>query len=558
MKKDKRIKDRFIDISNVDKQYIVIGSDIHIPFQDDEAVRAFVDYCTTLKPKYIVLNGDILDMYRLSKFAKGEGRNPKYEIEMCRELLKTLRDACPDSKIFYVIGNHETRYEKYILERAPEIESLMDDIFTLIQTEKYQVAGASSLNFGNQFIVTHGTFVAKYSGMSAIKEFMNTFMSGATGHCFSEDVEVLTQKGWKRIIDIDPKKDIVGTYNKKTGAFEYNKIKEKFVYDNYKSLYHIKSNCIDIMTTDKHGFIGYKQNRELIEFTADELPSVGKISIPLACKENKITHIECSDDELRLLINICADACIEDDSFRFHLKKERKVEHLKDLLNRLNLEYSERKQTCGTTKIRLTIKASAPYLKKYFKDKIKILPEIIRYATPKQARIILEEYSITDGCKNASAKNSYQISTSKRTEADILQELFVKSGMRTSVFKRKNGNYCITVNLRNETTIDGRRNVSVVPYKGKVSCVSVDNGTLVVRSKGKTIITQNTHRLAKFSIRKRNREFFWLETGCLCGLDPEYMLYPDWQQGFGVVRIDNGQISDGAVIPIKDGSIRWL
>ena len=79
------------------------------------------------------------------------------------------------------------------------------------------------------------------------------------------------------------------------------------------------------MTTDKHGFIGYKQNRELIEFTADELPSVGKISIPLACKENKITHIECSDDELRLLINICADACIEDDSFRFHLKKEKYI-----------------------------------------------------------------------------------------------------------------------------------------------------------------------------------------------------------------------------------------
>ena len=249
MKKDKRIKDHFIDISKVDKQYIVIGSDIHIPFQDDEAVRAFVDYCTDLQPKYIVLNGDILDMYRLSKFAKGEGRNPKYEIEMCRELLKTLRDACPDSEIYYVIGNHETRYEKYILERAPEIESLMDDIFTLIQTEKYKVTGVSSLNFSNQFIVTHGTFVAKYSGMSAIREFMNTFMSGASGH---------------------------------------------------------------------------------------------------------------------------------------------------------------------------------------------------------------------------------------------------------------------------------------------------------------------THKLAKFSIRKRNREFFWLETGCLCGLDPEYMLYPDWQQGFGVVRIENGQISDGGTIPIKDGNIRWL
>lgn len=545
-----------IDIeTKLENGTVVIASDIHIPFQDDGAVRSFIKYCKEKQPEVVVLNGDVLDMFMLSRFTKGEGRNPLEEMTMCQGFLDSLRKAVPNADIYYVIGNHENRLEKYVLTKAPELASLIEDVFTIIKTSDYRVRGCASVTFNDNFVCKHGTLLGNKSGLSAIKEMENAYMSGATGHCFSEDVEVLTQRGWKKIIDINPDRDLVGTYNKETGAFEYNEVREKFVYDNYNKLYHIKSNCIDIMTTDKHGFIGYDRKRELKEFTAEEFPSIGRISIPLACKKNLVIPINNSDTELRLLVNICADASIEGDSFRFHLKKERKIQHLKELLQELGLEYSERKQSCGTTKIRISTKDSKHYLDRYFPDKIKVLPQIIRWASPDQAKVILEEYSITDGCKNSASKNSYQISTSKKEEADILQELFVKSGMRSSVFKRVTGNYCITVNLRDETLIDGKRNVTIVPYSGRVSCVSVDNGTLVIRSKGKTIITQNTHRLCKYIARKSGRKFVWLETGCLCSLNPEYMINPNWQAGFAQLEFRNSKLYNSKVIEIEKGRI---
>lgn len=545
-----------IDIeAKLENGIIVIASDIHIPFQDDGAVRSFIKYCKERQPEVVVLNGDVLDMFMLSRFTKGEGRNPLEEMTMCQGFLDSLRKAVPNADIYYVIGNHENRLEKYVLTKAPELASLIEDVFTIIKTSDYRVRGCASVTFNDNFVCKHGTLLGNKSGLSAIKEMENAYMSGATGHCFSEDVEVLTQRGWKKIIDINPDRDLVGTYNKETGAFEYNEVREKFIYDSYNKLYHVKSNCIDIMTTDKHGFIGYDRKRKLKEFTAEELPSIGQISIPLACKKNLCIPINSSDTELRLLVNICADASIESNSFRFHLKKECKIQHLKELLQELGLEYSERKQSCGTTKIRISAKDSKYYLDRYFPDKNKVLPQIIRWASPDQAKIILEEYSITDGCKNSTSKNSYQISTSKKEEADILQELFVKSGMRSSVLKRTTGNYCITVNLRNETLIDGKRNVTTVPYSGKVSCVSVDNGTLVVRSKGKTIITQNTHRLCKYIARKSGRKFVWLETGCLCSLNPEYMINPNWQAGFAQLEFRNGKLYNSKVIEIEKGKV---
>lgn len=535
---------------------VVIASDIHIPFQDDAAVRSFIKYCKEKQPEVVVLNGDVLDMFMLSRFTKGEGRNPLEEMTMCQGFLDSLRKVVPNADIYYVIGNHENRLEKYVLTKAPELASLIEDVFTIIKTSDYRVRGCASVTFNDNFVCKHGTLLGNKSGLSAIKEMENAYMSGATGHCFSEDVEVITPSGWKRVIDVQLG-ELVGTYNKQTKEFEYNKVNDKFVYDNYKELYHIKSNCIDIMTTDKHGFIGYGATGKLKEFTAEELSRMSSIKIPLACQGGQ-PPIALSDDMIRLLVNISADACIEDNSFRFHLKKERKIKHLTELLNRLGFKYSVRPQSCGTTKIRISVENSLPILDKYFKARVKSLPTQLREADIEQAKVILDEYSITDGNKNSMSVNAYQISTSKKEEADLLQEIFAKNGMRSSCVQRtsdrRNSSYVLTVNLRGDTIID-KHNVSVIPYEGRVSCVSVDNGTLVVRSKGKVIVTQNTHRLCKYIARKSGRKFVWLETGCLCSLNPEYMINPNWQAGFAQLEFKNGKLYNSKVIEIEKGKI---
>ena len=172
-----------IDIeANLENGTVVIASDIHIPFQDNAAVRSFVKYCKEKQPEVVVLNGDVLDMFMLSRFTKGEGRNPLEEMTMCQGLLDSLRKAVPNADIYYVIGNHENRLEKYVLNKAPELASLIEDVFTIIKTSDYKVRGCASVTFNDNFVCKHGTLLGNKSGLSAIKEMENAYMSGATGH----------------------------------------------------------------------------------------------------------------------------------------------------------------------------------------------------------------------------------------------------------------------------------------------------------------------------------------------------------------------------------------
>lgn len=179
MKRAKNIKDLELKLK---EGTIVVGSDFHIPFQDIQAVEAFRKYCTRVQPEVIVLNGDVLDMFMLSRFTKGEGRNPLEEISECRELLSRLRAENPEASIYYVIGNHENRLEKYVLNKAPELASLVEDVFTILKTEDFGIEGCASLTVNDNYVFKHGTLLGNKSGLSAIKEMENSYMSGATGH----------------------------------------------------------------------------------------------------------------------------------------------------------------------------------------------------------------------------------------------------------------------------------------------------------------------------------------------------------------------------------------
>lgn len=179
MKRAKNIIDLEL---NLNTGTIYVGSDIHIPFEDKKAVKAFLDACEITQPEVIVLNGDVMDMFMLSKFTKGEGRNPAEEVEETRELLRDLRRRCPKSDIYYIIGNHETRLERYVLNKAPELSSLVEDVFSILKVSDFNIRGCSSLTINNNLVFKHGTLLGNKSGLSAIKEMENAYMSGCSGH----------------------------------------------------------------------------------------------------------------------------------------------------------------------------------------------------------------------------------------------------------------------------------------------------------------------------------------------------------------------------------------
>lgn len=99
---------------------IAVLSDLHIPYHSIQSLTACFDFLKSEKPNAILLNGDILDFYQLSRFGKDpRKRSVAHELQAAREFLDVLSQF--SAKIYYKIGNHEERYEHYLMQKAPEL-----------------------------------------------------------------------------------------------------------------------------------------------------------------------------------------------------------------------------------------------------------------------------------------------------------------------------------------------------------------------------------------------------------------------------------------------------
>jgi hypothetical protein len=65
---------------------------------------------------------------------------------------------------------------------------------------------------------------------------------------------------------------------------------------------------------------------------------------------------------------------------------------------------------------------------------------------------------------------------------------------------------------------------------------------------GKGGVSGHTHRLGAFYHRDHNGSHLWVESGCTCSLSPDYMIDPDWQQGFLVIT----HTKDGERYTVED------
>lgn len=108
--------------------------DVHIPFHDKGALELALSWLKGQDIDCLVLGGDIIDCYDLSKFEKELGARPFWEeIKMLTDFLDDLRDNFPDQGIIYKFGNHENRYKRYLQRQAREISSPITSIEYLIK-----------------------------------------------------------------------------------------------------------------------------------------------------------------------------------------------------------------------------------------------------------------------------------------------------------------------------------------------------------------------------------------------------------------------------------------
>lgn len=175
---------------------ILVGSDAHFwPDIKTTAFRAFLHFCKELKPKVVVMNGDMIDGASISRHPPiGWEKQPKVqeEIETVQERLGEIEKAAFKAKKYWPLGNHDARFETRLASVASEYKGVrglhLRDHFSLWEP-------CWSIWVNNEVVIKHrfkGGIHATHNGP------LNAGKTMVTGHLHSLKVTPLTDYGGTR------------------------------------------------------------------------------------------------------------------------------------------------------------------------------------------------------------------------------------------------------------------------------------------------------------------------------------------------------------------------
>jgi predicted phosphodiesterase len=128
-KDSKKPKQRIVKVPT-DREKLLWLSDIHFPHQDDAAIEIALNYGQKEKVDVIVLGGDILDNTPFSRFGH-ETKDEEISVwfDMVIDFIQKLRKRFPKALIYWLEGNHDIWFKKYIISNARVLQN--DDYFSM-------------------------------------------------------------------------------------------------------------------------------------------------------------------------------------------------------------------------------------------------------------------------------------------------------------------------------------------------------------------------------------------------------------------------------------------
>jgi hypothetical protein len=163
--------------------YILVGSDAHIwPGYHSTALKGLVWFCKHLKPKGVVLNGDIFDFARIGWSTQP---TPMEELTAALEYIKEIEEAAPGAEFIRTPGNHCLRLEGWISNRVPELEGIPGTRLGYYMP-RWKAAWAVHIN--NQMYITHRLRSGVHAGYNNARALAQTTV---TGHLHCQDVRAI-------------------------------------------------------------------------------------------------------------------------------------------------------------------------------------------------------------------------------------------------------------------------------------------------------------------------------------------------------------------------------
>ena len=120
-----------VHITRDDCRRLLDLSDIHLPYHCPRSISAALRWGERWGSDGVVFNGDTLDCYQLSNFEKDpRKRNVAGELKLWRQLVAAVIERVRPKRIWFKLGNHEERYERYLINHAPALLGLDEIDFT--------------------------------------------------------------------------------------------------------------------------------------------------------------------------------------------------------------------------------------------------------------------------------------------------------------------------------------------------------------------------------------------------------------------------------------------
>jgi nicotinic acid phosphoribosyltransferase len=340
------------------------------------------------------------------------------------------------------------------------------------------------------------------SGILAARKYYNEDMAGfSIPACYDSQTEILTDIGFKLFNDLTDN-DMVAQYDNGNIMFvnPINIYKDRYVGEMIHFYTKSKQGKVDLLVTPNHRMVRKSiatgkieiQEANVAKFSHRNLWLQGG-QIKSGFHKNGLSMME------RLKIAFQADGSFPSrkDAYngnrtgkipiRFSLKKERKKERLRWILNSLEVEYTESKSN-RPGYVSFWIKLDEELSKTF--DWIEFNTLSLNWC-----REFIEECSLWDGIKLKSGGTRY-CSTIK-FNSDVVQTVGCLSGYRSTINtyfdKRNNRKETYEVILTINPFREGKGIYKeILDYNGNIYCVSVPSGMIVVRRNGIISISGNS------------------------------------------------------------------
>lgn len=344
-------------------------------------------------------------------------------------------------------------------------------------------------------------------------------LTGSAG-CVDCDTEFFTGTEWKRIADYQDG-DMVMEYepNNSRGIMVRP---QAYIKKPCDTLWHMETKYgVDMTVCDEHRIIywspkGY-QHECTIQDIIDKQEGNGWTGQFATSFGYSGAGIDLTDEQIRVMCAVICDGSFSSrvpssNRCRFHIKKDRKKERLRELFNEADIEYTE-------------VQSAAEGYKDFYIQapiRTKIFDDMWYQCNSHQLQVICNEIIFWDGSVNISkgGVERKRFSANVKENADFVQFAFTACGYRASIssrdrsgqkyftcgkwYTRKSVEYDVTITSRNMIGIccDNRPShkktmpVQVPTKDGYKYCFTVPSRMLVLRRNGNIFITGNCGKTA--------------------------------------------------------------